>query len=597
MFLIWNFRLPASEVLSRATDQALFICFVPLAGMVLYLIMFGRKPKGKTTIHGSARWATSDEIKKMSLLDETGVYVGGFLTKEGFLKKSDKIVSLRHNGPEHILAFMPTRSGKGVGLILPSLLVWEDSSLVFDLKGENWALTAGYLKSIGHCVLKFEPADATGTGAPYNPMDEVRIDGFYAISDSQNLVQMLLDPDGKSFEGKDSHWKKNAAALLAGVLLHCMIMTRLKENRTANLCDLAYMFSDENRSVNALFEEMTVTPHAQHLAEIFKSNAEREEYKEIGRFIISAARTIMSKPAGEQGSVISTAVTDLALYKDPIVAANTSYSSWRIDDLFTEKEPVNLYLVVNPGEIIRMRPLLRIIITQIIHKQTKNMQFIDGRSAFSCKHRLLYMLDELQSLGKIGILEKAIAYIAGYGGKMYLIVQDVMQLDREYGKENALMGNCHIRIAAAPNKPEAAEFLSKMTGKTTVVEEKTSLSGSRAGHLKNASVSVQEVARPLLTPDECMCLPAAVKDSEGNIIEPGDTLIFVAGSRPIYGKQILYFKDPVFAARTKMPAPEVSDRPRVPETAPAPVQEAPGGGEAEASYDAHFSNVGQNSNI
>ena len=119
------------------------------------------------------------------------------------------------------------------------------------------------------------------------------------------------------------------------------------------------------------------------------------------------------------------------------------------------------------------------------------------------------------------------------------------------------MANCHIRIAYAPNKLETAQMLSEMTGKTTVVDKKTSYSYSKGG--KSRSVNIQETARPLLTPDECMRLPGAKKDSGGNVLEGGDMLILTAGRPPIYGRQILYFKDPVFIARAKMPAPEQSD--------------------------------------
>ena len=149
----------------------------------------------------------------------------------------------------------------------------------------------------------------------------------------------------------------------------------------------------------------------------------------------------------------------------------------------------------------------------------------------------------------------ALAYIAGYGGKVYIIVQDITQLNAVYGKDNALMANCHVRIAYAPNTIETAKTLSDMTGKTTVVEEKVSLSGSRTGHMKNASVNVTETARPLLTPDECMRLPGPEKDSQGRVLKPGDMLIFTAGQSPIYGRQILYFFDPVFSARAKIPVP------------------------------------------
>ena len=169
------------------------------------------------------------------------------------------------------------------------------------------------------------------------------------------------------------------------------------------------------------------------------------------------------------------------------------------------------------------------------------------------------MLDEFTSLGKLPIVEKAIAYIAGYGGKIYLIVQDITQLNGVYGKDNALMANCHVRIAYAPNTVETAEVFSKMTGTTTIVELKTSLSGARSGHLKNASISTAETARPLLTPDECMRIPGISKNKRGKVI-PGDMLIFVAGRPPIYGRQMLYFQNPVLLARAKIPPPKESDR-------------------------------------
>lgn len=150
------------------------------------------------------------------------------------------------------------------------------------------------------------------------------------------------------------------------------------------------------------------------------------------------------------------------------------------------------------------------------------------------------------------------AYIAGYGGKVYIIVQDISQLSAVYGKDNALMANCHVRIAYAPNTIDTAKILSDMTGKTTVVEEKVSFSGSRTGHLKNASVNITETARPLLTPDECLRLPGPLKDAQGKVLSPGDMLVFTAGQSPIYGRQILYFHDPVFLARSKIPVPGFS---------------------------------------
>ena len=262
-----------------------------------------------------------------------------------------------------------------------------------------------------------------------------------------------------------------------------------------------------------------------------------------------------NKAENEASGVVSTALTNLALYRDPVVALNTAACDFRIHDLMNHDKPVNLYLVISPADIDRMRPLLRLMIDMIVRRICSKMEFADGSSKASYKHRLLLLLDEFTSLGKLPIMEKALAYMAGYGGKVYLIVQDITQLQAVYGKDNALMANCHVRIAYAPNTIETAKTLSDMTGKTTVVEEKVSLSGSRSGHMKNASVNMTETARPLLTPDECMRLPGPEKDSQGRVVKPGDMLIFTAGQSPIYGRQILYFFDPVFSARAKVPVP------------------------------------------
>ena len=153
------------------------------------------------------------------------------------------------------------------------------------------------------------------------------------------------------------------------------------------------------------------------------------------------------------------------------------------------------------------------------------------------------MFDEFTSLGKLSIVERAIAYMAGYGVKGYFIVQDTKQLNGTYGQDNALMANCHVRIAYAPNLPETAEYLSKLAGTTTVVQKKISRSSGKGGGSR--SVNEQETARPLLTPDECLRLPGIHKVSVGKetVIESGDMLIFTAGNPPIYGKQILHFQD------------------------------------------------------
>lgn len=527
--------------------QAFFI--LPLLFILLCVVAF-RRLKGNKSLHGSARWARKEEIARMGYFGGQGVYVGGW-----FDKNKNVLRYLRHNGPEHILCFAPTRSGKGVGLILPTLLAWEGSSLVLDIKGENWALTSGWRKAQGQSVLRFAPADASGAGCAFNPLDEVRLTSLEAVQDVQNLALMLVDPDGK---GMADHWTKAAFAFFSGLILHCCVMVRSREGRMPTLQELTIMMSDPERSSAELLDEMMATDHAA-LFRGFAPDADERVGEACHIFIASSAREMASKAENEASGVLSSALVNMAIYRDPIININTSRSDFHIHDLMNHENPVNLYLVTPPDGIDRVRPLMRLMLDMIIRRVCAKMEFVDGASKASYLHRLLLMLDELTSLGKLPILDKAISYIAGYGGKLYIIVQNIKQLNEEYGKENAIMANCHVRIAYAPNETETAELLSKMVGKTTVVEKKTSVSIG-GGRGRSRSVNMTETARPLLTPDECMRLPGAEKDADGNITKPGHMLIFTAGQSAIYGMQILYFKDPTFAQRAKIPAPGISEK-------------------------------------
>ncbi|MGL4209107.1 MAG: type IV secretory system conjugative DNA transfer family protein, partial [Candidatus Adiutrix sp.] len=478
--------------------------------------------KGREDLHGSARWAKLKDIQKMGYLGDEGVYVGGF-----FDTKKKIHFYLRENGPIHILCFAPTRSGKGVGLILPTLLSWEQSSVVLDIKGENFALTSGFLKNLGNKVLRFDPSDSEGLSAAFNPLEEIRLDSALAIPDVQQLASMVIDSEGK---GLNDYWGKAAFGFFGGAILHCLIKILHEKQRHANFYDLAVMLEDPDKPVKEVFQEMLDMDHAKIMHEIFPDLG--ENFGEAAHiFIASAARGMLSKADNEMSGVVNTATSNLALYKDPVVAKNISRCDFRLDDLMNFKVPVNLYLVISPADVDRLRPLMRIFVAQMLGRFTQKMEFEDGASKASYKHRLLLMFDEFTSLGKLAIIERAIAYMAGYGVKGYFIVQDTKQLNQVYGSDNAIMANCHVRIAYAPNLPETAEYLAKMVGTTTVVDEKISLSASGGKGGKSKSTSISETSRPLLTPDECMRLPGISKNADGQLIS-GDMLIFTAGNPP-----------------------------------------------------------------
>jgi len=167
------------------------------------------------------------------------------------------------------------------------------------------------------------------------------------------------------------------------------------------------------------------------------------------------------------------------------------------------------------------------------------------------------MLDEFPSFGRLEIFQEALAFIAGYGIKAYIIAQDIAQLrsqENGYGKDETITANCHIKIAFAPNRLETAEYLSSMSGTMTVIKEDFTTSGARFGAvLQNVNRAYHELSRPLITTDEALRLKSPKKDGRDFIVEAGEVLVFVAGSAPIKGTQTLFFLDPVFSRRAKVP--------------------------------------------
>ena len=226
----------------------------------------------------------------------------------------------------------------------------------------------------------------------------------------------------------------------------------------------------------------------------------------------------------------------LGLYRDPVVAAVTRRCDWRIRDLVEAERPVTLYLVVPPSDISRTKPLMRLILNQIGRRLTEEL---DSKRR---QHRLLLMLDEFPALGRLDFFESALAFMAGYGLKSFLIAQSLNQIEKAYGQNNSILDNCHVRVSFATNDERTAKRVSDALGTATEMRAMKNYAGSRLspwlGHLM---VSRQETARPLLTPGEVMQLP------------PDDELVLISGCPPIRAKKARYFEDPEMQARILPP--------------------------------------------
>ncbi|VTZ50499.1 Conjugal transfer protein TraG [Methylocella tundrae] len=450
--------------------------------------------------YGSARWAEAKEIAQAGLLGSDGVVLGRF-----------ERAYLRHDGPEHVLCFAPTRSGKGVGLVIPSLLTWSGSAIVHDIKGENWQLTAGFRARHGR-VLLFDPTNARS--AAYNPLLEVRR-GEWEVRDVQNIADILVDPEG-SLERRN-HWEKTSHALLVGAILHVLYAEADK-----TLAGVGAFLSDPKRPIESTLAAMMRTAH---LGEAGPHPV-----------IASAARELLNKSGNERSGVLSTAMSFLGLYRDPIVAEVTRRCDWRIADIVGGDRPTTLYLVVPPSDITRTKPLIRLILNQIGRRLTEDLQAKAGR------RRLLLMLDEFPALGRLDFFESALAFMAGYGIKSFLIAQSLNQIEKAYGPNNSILDNCHVRVSFATNDERTAKRVSDALGMATEMKAMKNYAGSRLspwlGHLM---VSRSETARPLLTPGEVMQLPAS------------DEIVMASGVHPIRAKKARYYEDARFQERILPP--------------------------------------------
>lgn len=559
-------------------------------------IRLARYSKGMEGLHGTAHFAERDDVDKTGFIDAPGhkadgVIVGSVMLdrrgkvihphhrkfhkryepvmirgtwREGFrkiperdsnkrpkfkLKKTivKKVEILRDGGNTHLFGFCPTRSGKGVGMVIPTLLTWRHSVMVNDPKGEAYALSAGFRQAAGQNIIKFEPACTDGTGACWNPLDEIRIFTLRDVADAQMIMTMACDPKGK---GLDDYFDKAGYEFLTAVALHVRYTSP-----KGSLAACANYLGDPNwDSDKQMYSEMMQATHDPEgkmgWTDSFGNPTKTHP------MIANAAKTMLNKEDKDRSGVLSTAKSLLSLYLDPIVANNTNRSDFLVRDLMTGEKPVSLYFVVKPNDMERLTPLTRLFYAIFIRRNAAEMEFEGGRSKANYTHPLLMIIDEAASLQKLPILQEALGYVAGYGIRMFFLVQDIVQIEELYGDKQSFDSGAETRIAYAPNKIETAEKLARMTGKTTVTEEGASTSQSIIG-IKggNVSVSTNKTARDLVTADEFM------------VLHDQDMIVFVKGQPPIYGRKAFYYENPTLAARASIPPPKESARLRVSEEA------------------------------
>ena len=496
------------------------------AAVILVAVIKRRLHPPQLTSCGSAHWADEAVLREAHLLDGKGIFLGK--TADGRY--------LRDNDNRHAMVISPTRGGKGVGLVTPTALSWPESAVFIDIKGEIYGLTAGYRKeALGQTVIRFDPISTTGS-ACFNPLDEIRLYTAEEVKDTINIVHAFARPDGSS---QPNHWLDLAASFIEGAVLHLKYV----QQGDASLADVLHYLFGEIRVRDRLWE-MAKGPQAVTEAQRAFLAATYGVTDGGHPFVRQKAYTFLQKDEREFAGILSTVEEILKDFFDPILARNTSLSSFHIHDLMHADAPVSLYLIVPPSDLGRLAKFFRVIIVLLYQRLTEKMSFAGGRPKPDYRHQLLLLLDEFPALGRIEEFEKALGYIAGYGLRAFIIVQGLNQLfaPHMYGKQTSIIDNCHIRVFHTPNDVETPEYMAKMLGKTTIKVRNQSYANDLGQLFGAHSYNVQEKGRDLMTAAEISEMDAETE------------LIFVAGRPPIRCRKIRYYQDQNFIARLR-PAP------------------------------------------
>ena len=470
-------------------DNAEFIflgCFA-LAVVIVEI----QRPRQVVIEFGKGAWGTFRDARAAGLVsrDRIGVVVGRWISNRHVLT---------FTGPEHHLITGASRAGKGVGHVIPTLLSWPHSVLVYDPKEECYDITAAFRRRFSYAFyLNFTRRDS----ARFNPLFEVR-KGATEIADVQNIASILVDPGG--VHDTLDFFQTSAKELLTAIILHVLYALPEEQKNLAQVRSAVLNFS-------STLKDMLDTSH---------------------REVNLIANRYLEMEGKVRDSILATCSTCLELYADPIVAELTARSDFTIGDLVCSDAPVSCYLQAPPSDATRLKPLTRLILSQVAQSLMRNLDSDAGGRIK--KHKLLYLIDEFPTLGRLGFFTSNLRVMAGYGLKAMIIVQSFKDIIEAYGQHNTIVDNCHVIVAFATADNDTARKISDMTGRAVEYRQSQNF---HFGAWLRGSRSYQEVQRNVLEPGDVRMLPYA------------EQLVFVTGAKPFRTRKLRFFEDPFYIAR------------------------------------------------
>lgn len=527
--VLWAVRYQTVAAVAPVTYGGLLVMMGAL--LVVLAMTFAARPsrarRAPSTSHGSAAWDDGADLLGPAL-GGTGVAIGRPLTgmapvpARAARQTARSVPSVLRFGDEgHLLTVAPTRSGKGVGAVIPNLLTYPGSVLVTDPKGENYAVTRAQRQALGQEVIALDPFEITD--APrlgFNPLDMIDPAGPDVSDDAMLLADMLVVADFTGGGGEAGFWDNEARALIAGFILYVAV----KERGAAGTRTLPQV------------RRLLTLPPAEFRDVLEQMQACARDRTPAGELIARAATRQLQKAGKEQSGVISTAQSHTHFLDSPRMVAVLSSSghagsALSLDRLKTEL--VSLFLVLPAERLSTYRRWLRLMIGCGLLAMT--------RTRTPPRHRVLFLLDEFANLGRMGPVEDAISLVGGFGVTFWLILQDLSQLKAHYrDRWETFEGSAQVLQAFGTNDLFTAKHLSERIGDATILVESENLSagishGRTSARNQSAAQTVSEKGRRLLTADEVMRLPA------------DQQLLLVRGRRPIRARKLNYLMDPEFA--------------------------------------------------
>ena len=497
----------------REQKKVYLSLFVPGGALFFALpmavLMAGPK---RRDLHGSARFANRMEITKSGLLEGTGILLGQY---EG------RYLALP--GQQSVLLAAPTRSGKGVGVVIPNLLSWSDSTVVLDVKGDNFQRTAGYRAKHGQKVYAWAPFAKDFRTHRYNPLTVIRNDPNHVVTDTIAIGQILY-PVSDQMSGTEKFFNGLARNLFVGLALYLVETPSLPRS----LGELHRQASGKGQALEA------------HVRAFISERAASN--RPLSDACLDCLQRFLSEPDNTRGGTLSTLTEPLLLFADPLVDAATATSDFSFDDL--RKKRISVYVTISVDKLEESRVLINLFFSQLINRNTQELPEDNP----DLKFQLLVLLDEATSPGRIGILAKALGYLSGYNLRVLTIIQAGSQLESAYGKEDArsMVTNHAAQIVYAPREQRDANEYSEMLGTFTEKSEsqgRSSNHGAKGGG-SSRSTNLSPQRRALFLPQE---LKELGKEKE---------IVMLENCKPILADKICYYTDPVFMPRL-LPPPEI----------------------------------------